>query len=1113
MAINVSNAFRELLEADKRDYIYGVKITLTDGTVLTLSEDDFWDGFEIEDAVSGDDDFQIGSAIINKLTLTLINMYDDFSEYDFFGAEVKVTIGLELPDGTTETIDKGMFYVDDPRNDTDLITLECLDNMAKFDRPYSESTLAYPATRGEILRDACTRCGVTLDTTTFDGSTKVVQNRPSDETLTYRQVVAWIAQLSCKWARCNNQGHLELGWYDMDTLAAETPQAGSYHDIDELTGSPTFAQDDVVITGIQVVTTNADGGTQTHLSGSQGYVLSVEGNDLIGSEDGGTIASELGEKLIGMRFRPMEITCPDDPTREAGDVMIVTDDRGNVYRSVITRVVFTADDDQAISCGAEAPGIKRSTRYSETTKAYVFLRGLIQTEKTARQQAVENLAGAIAESSGMYPTYEEQEDGSTITFLHDKPSMEESQVIIAITAEAIGVSNDGGKTWPYGFVLTGELITRLLYAEGIDADYIDTGALTVKDSSGNVIFQANISTGQVIISGDHVTIGSKNATEAIQDALNKAEAAEDAAADAKTMAMTLSNDYQAIPVDAAGNYEVFPECETEVTVFYGNTNITSECVFTIEKSAAVTGSWDGSGKIYTVTGLSADSGWVDIKATYLNTLTVTKRFSVAKLYAGQDGEASSYILEASDPLIKIGKDVTDPISITFCAYRLTGEERSAYLGRFKIEETLDGSTWNTVYTSDGDESEVTRYFYSGITDGQGNFITNENEDFIGTPRIVLGVRCSLYASGGTTALIDEIIIPSVKDVYALTYEEIFNLLTNNGEIKGIYLEGGQLYISFTYAKGGTLALGGRGNGNGLLQILDSSGNVIGYINNTGVHFEKGEFSGTLNAGKVTGSQIEGSSFDTPSADGKSWMHIENGEMDFYDNNADTGYRYAGAIYPSTEERYYESSSGMFVSDLVASMNFDAEHFFSLSVGGMSAIYSYVIENNRPRIDIYGDLYTAGNATFQMIASTGTKSRLVETDFYGTRKQYCYETPTPYFGDIGTAQINDQGICYVSIDDIFAETVNAGIEYQVFLQKEGQGDLWVDSKEAAFFVVKGTPGLKFSWELKVIQSGFEYLRLDDTALSDKIPDIQTELYQILLQELVDYEKEMEGLLDG
>lgn len=75
-------------------------------------------------------------------------------------------------------------------------------------------------------------------------------------------------------------------------------------------------------------------------------------------------------------------------------------------------------------------------------------------------------------------------------------------------------------------------------------------------------------------------------------------------------------------------------------------------------------------------------------------------------------------------------------------------------------------------------------------------------------------------------------------------------------------------------------------------------------------------------------------------------------------------------------------------------------------------------------------------------------------------------------------IDDFGICYVYLDNIFTETINTGIEYQVFLQKEGAGDLWVDSKEAAFFIVKGTQGLKFSWEIKAKQRDFEYERLED-----------------------------------
>ena len=1339
MAINVSNAFRELLEADKRDYIYGVTITLTDGTVLTLSEDDFWDGFEIEDAVSGDDDFQIGSAIINKLTMTLINMYGDFSGYDFFGAEVKVTIGLKLSDGTTETIDKGIFYVDDTHNDTDLITLECLDNMAKFDRPYSECTLVYPATRGEILRDACTHCGVILDTTTFDGSTKVVQSRPADETLTYRQVVSWIAQLSCKWARCNNQGNLELGWYDMGTLAAETPPVGAYHDISELTGSPTFAQDDVVITGIQVVTGDEDGSMQTHLSGDQGYILSVEGNELIGSDEGGTVASELGEKLIGMRFRPMEITCPDDPTREAGDAMVVTDDRGNVYRSVITRVIFTADDDQKISCGAEAPGAKSSTRYSESTKTYVALRNLIQAEKTARQQAVDNLASAIANGSGLYPTYEKQEDGSTITFLHDKPTMEESQVVIAITAEAIGVSNDGGKTWPYGFVLTGELITRLLYAEGIDADYINTGALTVKDSKGKIIFQANISTGQVVISGDHVTIGDKTATQAIQEALDKAGDAEETAVNAKNMAIILSNDYQAIPVSADGSYTAFPECKTEVTVFYGNADITEDCVFTVTKSAAITGSWDGS-SAYTVTGLTADTGWVDIKATYLGTLSVTKRFSVAKLYAGGTGpqgeagpkgdpgeqgpkgetgdqgpqgetgpkgetgetgaqgpqgpkgekgdkgdtgprglqglqgpqgeqgipgpqgekgetgpqgpqgeagaagktsyfhikyssvadpisssqmtetpsdyigtyvdftqadsqdpndytwtrfkglkgdqgipgtngengktsylhiayansadgtsgfsttesvgklyigqytdfiqndssdqtkyfwtkikgetgatgsrgekgetgekgdkgdkgepgpagtDGRTYMLEGSAVMVMLEKDrICNPNYITFQAYFRDGvsASRNAYAGRFVIEETVDGSSWETIYTSKVDESEVTHCLYDLIVDNEGDTVVDTSGDYVGSAREIFEVRCTLYAAGGTNTVIDVVSVPIVKAVDALTQEEIFNLLTNNGEVKGIYKEGNQLYISFSYARGGTLALGGPGNGNGLLQILDASGKVIVTGSNTGLSVTGGAIAGAnITGGKITGARV----YSVSSANNR-FISLENGELQFC-NGTPSSYSTYGKIVPAI----MQYPDPMHAYGQVAVISVNTDFLFAVTVSDNLTFYATEFG---AKID--GDFEVSGE-----------KARVCDTSNFGHRKLYAYETPTPCFGDLGTAQINDEGVCYVSIDSIFSETVNTAVEYQVFLQKEGEGDLWVSVKNPDYFMVNGTPGLKFSWELKAVQRGYEYLRIDDACLNTKTPDNQKELYQFLLADLAEYDKEMEGLLDG
>lgn len=113
--------------------------------------------------------------------------------------------------------------------------------------------------------------------------------------------------------------------------------------------------------------------------------------------------------------------------------------------------------------------------------------------------------------------------------------------------------------------------------------------------------------------------------------------------------------------------------------------------------------------------------------------------------------------------------------------------------------------------------------------------------------------------------------------------------------------------------------------------------------------------------------------------------------------------------------------------------------------------------------------------------TGTKSREVSTDNYSDRLLYCYETPSPLFGDIGSGMMDSDGMCIVSVDDIFAETARTDISYQVFLQKCGEGDLWVDAKTPTYFIVRGTPGLRFDWELKAVQTDYEHLRLEQNDL--------------------------------
>lgn len=111
-------------------------------------------------------------------------------------------------------------------------------------------------------------------------------------------------------------------------------------------------------------------------------------------------------------------------------------------------------------------------------------------------------------------------------------------------------------------------------------------------------------------------------------------------------------------------------------------------------------------------------------------------------------------------------------------------------------------------------------------------------------------------------------------------------------------------------------------------------------------------------------------------------------------------------------------------------------------------------------------------------------------------------PSPFFGDIGEAETDENGLCYVQIDDIFGETVLRNDKYNVFLQKEGCGDLWIEEKTADYFLVKGTPNLSFSWELKAKQADYTLERLEKNETPyEKEPEL--DYSEIGYQTYIDY----------
>lgn len=1990
--INVSSEFRDKLNNGNCNYLSYADITLKDGTTLNLTNDDIWNGgVTIEDAVSSGT-FEVGSAVINQCTIVINNIYDKFTKYDFKEAVVSVQLGIDLnetefdidADDETESsytpriekIKKGVYTVDDTKYNGSIITLTCIDNMGKFDRAYSESKLEYPATLKAIVMDACDICGVTLNTPDFSHSDYIINTRPTDAAVTFREVIAWCGQISGNYCRCNVNGQLELKWFNQSllekTLINLIPDSlfdggiTSWKAVDAKIGTDTIeykemlsiipnagktgyaveavpnlklatnytiggqffmqypedndvailkilngtkeiaskeielndgwtgfkfdfvstsqnvsinigfkgdntlyvykpyleekipdeiyqfngvynsdvATDDVVITGVRVMekkdtenssddsdtsegsenTTSSDDGYINYQTGSDGYLISIENNELIKDGAGQTVSGFLGEQLIGFAFRKATITHISDPTLEAGDVAILTDSKFDRYKILVSSTKFNTNNSQTTSSNAESTEKNSAVRYSAATKNYVEYRKQIAQEKTDRQKALEELKNRLNNSSGTYTTIEKDSAGGQIFYLHNKPQLKDSNMIWKMTAEAWGVSTDGGKTYNAGMTVDGDTIVRYLRATGLTADVITSGRIQVKDSLGNVIFLVDMDTGAVQISGNNIVIGGKSAPDAISDAvkesknyadgkvsdfaetvtksvadlqnqidgqietfyydyeptlknipasdwtteddkkkhegdlfywkskgyayrffkdgdtwkwqlvqdtdvtkalqtasfaqstanskcrvfltqptppydtgdmwnqgqngdiltcvvargegasyvetdwqkLNKytddetANKALEEARKSRAMIINLDNDYQAITTDYKGEYTTFPECRTTAQVLYGHTDISNDCTYNVQKSSGVVGSWNNSTHTYTVTALTTDVGWVDITANYLNTYSVTKRFDIAKLKGGIPGETgakgdkgetgasgrsitssettyqasnsgtvaptgtwsktppnvaenqylwtrtiytysdkttsttysigkmgakgeqgakgetgatgpqgekgatgpqgpqgeqgiqgpqgekgekgdqgpqglqgiqgpkgeqgiqgpkgasgdttyfhikyssvakpttasqmtetpSTYIgtyvdfteADSSDPskytwarfqglqgekgtqgiagtngidgktsylhikysndggktftsnsgetvgdyigtctdynlndpttvasytwakikgeqgiqgakgdkgeqgvagkdgtdgknatyitvsgtnydtvqgisknasyvlingikydfmptrghtlvvinpssgaiesiksydtyttasaldsplsavasgkiiclftadasgltrtarntLIECGSAMTDtwgssrvthlfigmkglekgnayeiiakgsdatksitayytasgivlngqvgatgpqgakgndgvsptvsiskngtvttititdkngthtqtvndgtngtagkagadgktpyfhvkysndggktftsnsgedvgtyigtctdynqadpttvgsytwarikgetgatgpqgekgntgatgpqgsagrtyfmetsssivkmsadntivPNYITLSGYYRDGTAtaRTAYKCRFKIEETTDGDTYTTVYTSSSDETDITHALYSVLASGSSG-VTASGSSGIGISRNLTALRCTMYAAGGFSQVLDIETIPVAIDVDALTHEDIFNLLTNDGAWQGIYRgSDGKLYINFTYARGGTLNLGGKANtyGNGQMHVYDANDNEIVDINTKGIvvtHYISGMGEKPISYVCIT-----------PDVFGGIYLS---------ENKDGTG---ACAILSPDEIVLKNNSSGPITVQTDITMHMTDE---SLYLGSVS---NYKFHFGKEKSSFFQPVTIGGS-----LSVAGTKNRIIDTENYDTRKQYCYETATPYFGDIGSGCTDNTGKCYIDINDIFSETVNTGVEYQVFLQKEGQGDIWVEEKTDSYFVVRGTENLKFSWEIKAIQKDYEFERLEKFDNSEK-------------EEVIDYEKEyMEEIND-
>jgi hypothetical protein len=491
-----------------------------DGSRPDIGTTDFMK-YEINEAVSEQSTFSIGAAVIKKYTATLNNMEEKFSNFDFEGLDILARVGLLLEDGTVEIIPKGKYRCVNAKLNESTIDLEAYDSMLFFDRPYSESTLQYPATITQIINDACVHCQMAVDEKTIPWGGHIIKKRPDDKDLTFRDMIGYCAQIMCCYAKIDHLDKLSFGWYDFETLEkmqngydggnladyatgdkldggnfkdyseGDFYDSGSFRDTYEYhhfysLGSQSINTDDIIVTGIKVTSEKTDDSEEeSYMYGGDGYVLSIEKNPLIQTGDVQIVASYIGKKMAGKRFRPLSISCQSDPCIEAGDCACVTDRKQRTFFSVISNTTFSVGSMQKIECTAETPTENNYTKYSATTRLLDAADRNTKRNLSNYDIAVKRLTDLMTQSFGLYKTEEVQEDGAIIFYMHNKPEISNSSTIWKMTADAFAVSTDGGKTWNAGMDSQGNAVVTILNAIGVNADWINTGNLIVGGKDHN----------------------------------------------------------------------------------------------------------------------------------------------------------------------------------------------------------------------------------------------------------------------------------------------------------------------------------------------------------------------------------------------------------------------------------------------------------------------------------------------------------------------------------------------------------------------------------------------------------------------------------------------------
>lgn len=489
------------------------------------------------DTLYAGDGTNLWAATIDGTTLTAKAVDNDFLAYKLGkwsgkGISYQGSMAYEFADAVNkyEYVPLGTFYFSTPeQRRVANISCEALDGMQKFNVDVDDwwAGLTWPLTRGQLLASLCTYVGVTLKTTIFPGSTESIASAPmAGNGLVGKDVLGWIAETACAYARMSRDDKLELVWFASQNVKLTQNQHF---------GDSPAEYETPAVQALHVQVANTDLGVMLPENGT-GNEYQVLDNPLYYGSTEAEIrgkAQDLYEKLIAFpAYTPNSVDAVCDWSIEPGDIIQVVGGDGATRTLPIFRMTLKWGGGWAratYECTGgtgRKPAPQSKRREFAAYRAYHKLEVDIEGVRSEIGDVKGNVATLEVTASELRTQISGKLDGnqaqSLIDQTVDKISLEVSSdstgSTFVIKKDGVEISSDKVDLHVNALNVDGEIVATSINLSTanitgtLSAQYIDIENATIRNAQIESLYASKIVGGSV---GGYVPYG------AISDAGNK----------------------------------------------------------------------------------------------------------------------------------------------------------------------------------------------------------------------------------------------------------------------------------------------------------------------------------------------------------------------------------------------------------------------------------------------------------------------------------------------------------------------------------------------------------------------------------------------------------------